>query len=57
MGGCAQQSRNGGSERTEELNEPVPAGSYMHPAERRGYMDAVDPDAYPPTPGQGSWQE
>lgn len=49
--GCSQQSGQQASAGDEILPEAQPAGSSIHPAEATGYIDSVDPEAFPPTPG------
>lgn len=52
--GCSEQS---GQRVDAEDDAPLSAqsaGSSIHPAEAAGYIDAVDPEAFPPTPGDST---
>ena len=52
--GCSQQSIDRSSTYEEDLAPAQPAGSTIHPAEATGYIDTVDPEAFPPTPGDAN---
>ena len=51
--GCSQQSGKRGDAEDDTLRAQS-AGSSIHPAEATGYIDAVDPEAFPPTPGDST---
>lgn len=58
VAGCAQNKpANTANDDDATLNQAVQSGGYVPPANRGGYLDATDPNAYPPTPEQPSWGE
>lgn len=50
--GCSQQSAQ--MDTTDDTLDAQPVGYTVHPAEATGYIDAIDPEAYPLTPGDTS---
>ena len=52
--GCSQQSGKRGDAEYDTPLSAQSAGSSIHPAEATGYIDAVDPEAFPPTPGDST---
>lgn len=58
MVGCAQDKPTKSNPDDDPLmNKAVPAGGYVPPANRPTYIDATDPNAFPPSPEQPAWAE
>ena len=52
--GCSEQAGQRGDAEYGTPLSAQSAGSSIHPAEATGYIDAVDPEAFPPTPGDST---